>query len=165
MNAKEKQLEFIKGYLKPMLKSHGYKNYRQRWWLRRTDFFIIISLQNFSWNSKECVQFCFNMGIAVDRKQQPDYKPNEHDLQVYTREGAYLPNGVGNNRFRNNTGYIIDTLTELNDFIFDFKVDFEEIILPIFDRLNTIQDCLEYFDNIPFWTDRLKKAVAENNLS
>lgn len=52
MNAKEKQTEFIKGYLKPKLKDEGFGTSGQTWWKNKGDFFIVINLQNSQWNSK-----------------------------------------------------------------------------------------------------------------
>jgi len=52
MTAKEKQAEFIKNYLKPILKDHGYLVSGQTWWKDKGDFFNVINLQSYSWNSK-----------------------------------------------------------------------------------------------------------------
>ncbi|MBZ4033182.1 DUF4304 domain-containing protein [Flavobacterium sp. 17A] len=57
MNAKEKQLEFIKSYLKPTLKNLEYKTSGQTWWKDKGDFYTLINLQNFSWNTKDRVNF------------------------------------------------------------------------------------------------------------
>jgi hypothetical protein len=65
MTAKEKQPVFIKTYLKPTLKLRGYLTKGQTWWRDQGDFFIIINLQNFSFNTKDHVTFCFNIGIAL----------------------------------------------------------------------------------------------------
>jgi len=65
MTAKDKQTEFIKSYLKPTLKQNGYQTSGQTWWRNQVDFFIIINLQNYSWNDKDKVDFCFNIGIGL----------------------------------------------------------------------------------------------------
>src|SRR5690606_28661656 len=65
MTAKEKQAEFIKSYLKPTLKQNGYQTSAQTWWKDKGDFFNVINLQNYSWNSKDIVDFRFNIGIAL----------------------------------------------------------------------------------------------------
>lgn len=65
MTAKEKQTYFIKTYLKPTLKTFGYQMSGQTWWKDKGDFFTLINLQNFSWNSKDKVDFCFNIGVAL----------------------------------------------------------------------------------------------------
>lgn len=58
-------MEIIKTYLKPTLKQFGYQTSGQTWWKDNGDFFTLINLQNFSWNSKDSVDFCFNIGVAV----------------------------------------------------------------------------------------------------
>ena len=62
MTGKEKQKELIKNYLKPTLKDYGYKTSGQTWWKDKGEFFTLINLQNFSWNNKDNVDFCFNIG-------------------------------------------------------------------------------------------------------
>lgn len=165
MTAKEKQLVFIKETLKPMFKQKGYYTNGPTWWKDRGDFIVLVNLQNFSWNSKESVDFCFNIGIAITKKHSYPVKkkPNVHDLTVYLREGAYLPTERKTHQFLNSTGYSINSSTALTDFIIEFKIDFEEIILPQLEKLETLQNCLEYFKNVPFWYDQLKKAVAESD--
>ena len=65
---KDIQKEFIKSYLKPTLKEHGYKTSAQTWWKNMGDFFIVINLQNSSLNSKEELSFCLNIGVALTEK-------------------------------------------------------------------------------------------------
>ena len=65
MTAKEKQAYIIKIYLKPTLKTFGYQTSGQTWWKDKGDFFNFINLQNYSWNSKDSVDFRFNIGIAL----------------------------------------------------------------------------------------------------
>ena len=92
MTAKEKQTEIIKSYLKPTLKQLGYQTSGQTWWRDKGDFFTLINLQNFSWNSKDSVDFCFNIGIAVkatmtDKTKKATYS----DLTTHLDEGTFLP--------------------------------------------------------------------------
>ena len=65
MTAKEKQTLFIKTYLKTTLKTFGYQTSGQTWWKDKGDFYNVINLQNYSWNSKDSVDFRFNIGIAL----------------------------------------------------------------------------------------------------
>ncbi|MGJ7032559.1 DUF4304 domain-containing protein [Niabella hirudinis] len=68
MTAKDIQTDFIKTYLKPTLKEHGYKTSGQTWRKSMGDFFIVINLQNSRWNSKEELSFCLNIGVACGLK-------------------------------------------------------------------------------------------------
>ena len=166
MTAKEIQTQFIKTYLKATLKNFGYKTSGQTWWKDKGDFFTLINLQNFSWNSKDSVDFCFNIGIAIkatmtdtDKK-----KPTVHDLTVYLREGYYLPDNRQEYRFRNKTGYVLTEQADLNELITELKSDFENYILPTLDKLNSLQNCVDKFDGITFWGENLKIVIAENKL-
>ncbi|UMY65294.1 MULTISPECIES: DUF4304 domain-containing protein [unclassified Flavobacterium] len=166
MTAKEKQTQFIKTYLKPALKNFGYRTSGQTWWKEKGDFFTVINLQNFSWNSKDSVDFCFNIGVALKATMNDTEKkkPTVYDLTVYLRENSYLPDSRQEYKFKSKTGYVLTEQTDLNDFVAELKSDFENHILPTLDKLNTLQDCVDRFGNIAFWGDNLKKVITENKL-
>jgi len=166
MTAKEIQAEFIKTYLKPTLKNFGYQTSGQTWWKDKGNFFTLINLQNFSWNSKESIDFCFNIGVAIKAtmKLTDKKKPTVHDLTVYLREGFYLPDNRQEYKFKNKTGYILTNQTDLNEFTNELKSDFENYIIPFLNKLNSLQDCIDKFGDITFWGDNLKKVIAENKL-
>jgi hypothetical protein len=166
MTAKEKQANFIKTYLKPALKTFGYQTSGQTWWKDKGDFFTLINLQNFSWNSKDGVNFCFNMGVALKAtmKDTDKKKPTVHDLTVYLRESSYLPDSRQQYEFRTKTGYVLTEQAELIDFVTELASDFENHIMPTLDSLNSLQDCVDKFGDIIFWGENLKRVIQENKL-
>lgn len=90
--AKDIQTDFIKTYLKPTLKEHGFKTSGQTWWKSKGDFFLVINLQNSQWNSKEELSFCLNIGVALTEKlaDKEKKKATYVDLATQVREDAYL---------------------------------------------------------------------------
>jgi hypothetical protein len=166
MTAKEIQAEFIKTYIKPTLKKFGYQTSGQTWWKDKGDFFTLLNLQNFSWNSKDSVNFCFNIGVALKAtmKDADKKKPTVHDLTVYLREGFYLPDNRQEYKFKNKTGYILTNQTDFGEFTIELKSDFENHIIPFLDDLNSLQDCTDKFGDVTFWGDNLKKVISENKL-
>lgn len=167
MTAKEQQAEFIKAYLKPTLKQHGYQTTRQTWWKNQGDFFIIIHLQNFSWNSKDSVDFCFNIGIGATAtlidpaKRKAEY----NDLTIHVREGFYLPESRKQHKYRQNNGYAIKSDADPEDFKKEMGHDFENEILPRLAGLKTLKDCLNYYESVTSGVNYLRRVMAENNLS
>jgi hypothetical protein len=164
MNAKEKQTAFIKAYLKPTLKQFGYSTNSQTWWKTRDDFHIVINLQNFSWNSKDEVNFSFNIGIALKATTKDNSKPSYHDLNILMGQNGYLPIDRFVHDYHNKTGYIIKTGSDLANLINEFKIDFEQNILPALDGLNTLEDCINYYQTIPFWGERLRQQITDLGL-
>jgi hypothetical protein len=156
--AKEKQALLIKSYLKPVLKDFGYLTSGQTWWRDKGEFFIIINLQNFSWNTKNDVNFCFNIGIALKSVMKDiSKKPAYSDLTIMLRQGGYLSDIRNTNTYKNKNGYVINQDTDIDDFTKELKIDFEKEILLQLNKLKTINDCVDYYGNFPFWGDRLKE--------
>ncbi len=166
MTAKEKQFEVIKSYLKPTLRSWGYKTSGQNWWKEKSDLYIVIKLQNFSWNTKDKVDFCFNTGItfkAQHEKTQHKF-PGQYNLAVHLRSGFFLPENRKTDTFQNGNGYHLSDQTNLDNFIQEMKLDFEEYILPYLEKINTIDDSLAAFGELPFWGENMKRILTESGL-
>jgi hypothetical protein len=166
MTGKEKQTDFLKVYLKPTLKTYGYLNKGQTWWEDKGDFFTLINLQNFSWNNKDSVDFCFNIGIVLKATMKDTEKkiPSVHDLTVHLRAGFFLPSDRQEYKFKNKAGYTITTVTDLVNFIAEIKSDFETHILRYLSNLKSLEDCIRCFGEVSFWGANLKRVVEENNL-
>jgi hypothetical protein len=148
MTAKEKQTEFIKPYLKLTLKQNGYQTSGQTWWKDKSDFFSIINLQNYSWNSKECVDFRFIIGIALKAtvKDEQKKKATYNGLTTHLDEGTFFPD----RKIGNNQGYSITDNTNFNKFIVAMKTDFETYILPGLEEPKTLADCIKFYGQFPF---------------
>ncbi|MGL2967242.1 DUF4304 domain-containing protein [Flavobacterium sp. XGLA_31] len=164
MTAKEIQTKIVKEYLKPRLKSLGYLTSGQNWWKDNGDFFMIIQLQNFSWNSQNKVDFCFNIGISIKAVLENLKKPTAQKMTVHTREGSYLPQSRVEYKYHNKTGYCLTDDVDENKFLNEIVIDFEEHILPELEKIKTIKDCLEKYGEMVFFGDYLKKVLVENNL-
>jgi len=165
MTAKDKQQEFIKAYLKPKLKEWGYQTSGQTWWKDKGDFFNVISLQNYSWNSKDSVDFRFNIGIALKAtlKDERKKKATYSDLTVHLDEGTFLPDRI-NRKFGDNQGYSITDKTDLKEFLDALKADFETYILPGLEKPKSLEDCISYYGQFSFWGENLRRVIKEYNL-
>jgi len=168
MNAKEIQSEFIKTYLKPTLKSYGYQTSGQTWWKYMGDFFIIINLQNSQGNSKEKISFCFNIGIALTEyiKDPNKKKATYFDILTYTREETYLSESRKKSKYRKDgwLGYLMTENTDLDDFISELKIDFEDEILVILEKFKTLKDCVEFYGGMKVWGKILKEQIEKIGL-
>jgi hypothetical protein len=168
MTAKDIQIEFIRVYLKPTLKEHGYKTSGRNWWKNMGDFFIKINLQNSQYNSKEELSFCLNIGVALTEKlaDKEKKKATHFDKATHLREDAYLTQERQQIKKEKGgwLGYKITERTNLNDFIADFKIDLENNILSQLNQLKTLKDCVVFYENFVFWGDNLKKQIKECGL-
>ena len=165
MTAKDKQTDFIKFFLKPTLKEWGYQTSGLTWWKDKGEFFNVINLQNYSCNTKENVDFRFNIGVALKAtvKDEKKRKATYHDLSVHLDEGAFLPDRK-NRKFGNNQGYSITGATDLKEFTESLKTDFESYILPELEKINSLEECLIFYGQFEFWGERLKNDIEKHNL-
>ncbi|NCD70584.1 DUF4304 domain-containing protein [Mucilaginibacter sp. R11] len=164
LTAKEKQNTFIKTYFKPILKQHGYLTNGQTWWKSRDELVTFINLQNFSWNTKNDVHFCFNIAIALNPNVKNHSKPSFFDSSIQLREKSFLTEIRKSQFHRNKTGYHILPSTPLEDFINEMRTDFEQHVLPTLEQLDTSSKCVTFFEGLDFWGDRFKNAVREAGL-
>ncbi|WP_149275079.1 DUF4304 domain-containing protein [Pareuzebyella sediminis] len=162
MTAKDKQREFIKAVLKPKLKEWGYQTSGQTWWQDKGEFFNVINLQNYSWNSIDSLNFRFNIGIALKAtlKDEKKMKATYNDLTVHLDEGAFLPDRK-QRKFGDNQGYSITDNTNLDEFNDSLVFDLEEYILTELDKPKTIHDCIEFYGKFTFWGEHLKRQIKE----
>ena len=165
MNAKEKQTEFIKLYLKPFLKNRDYKNSNQTWWKDRGDFYNVINLQNFSWNTKDKIDFRFNLGIALKAtlKDTTLKKVTHFDCVTHLGDGAFLPDSK-NRKFGSNLGYEIKSETHLDDFVISFFNDFSNYVLPKFEEPSNIKELIDFYKQFEFLGNQLEKQIEINKL-
>ena len=165
MNAKEKQTKFIKLHLKPFLKSRDYKNSNQTWWKDRGDFYNVINLQNFSWNSKDKIDFIFNLGIALKAtlKDRTLKKVTHFDCVTHLGDVAFLPDSK-NRRFGSNLGYEIKSETDLDDFMISFFNDFSNYVLPKFEEPSNLKELIVFYKRFEFWGTQLEKQIEINKL-
>ncbi|MBP6577598.1 MAG: DUF4304 domain-containing protein [Chryseobacterium sp.] len=165
MNAKEKQTKFIKLHLKPFLKSRDYKNSNQTWWKDRGDFYNVINLQNFSWNSKDKIDFIFNLGIALKAtlKDRTLKKVTHFDCVTHLGDVAFLPDSK-NRRFGSNLGYEIKSETDLDDFMISFFNDFSNYVLPKFEEPSNLKELIDFYKRFEFWGTQLEKQIEINKL-
>lgn len=168
MTAKEIQIEFIKTYLKPTLRQHGYKTSGQTWWKNMGDFFIVINLQNSQWNSKEELSFCLNIGVALTEElaDKEKKKATYFDLATQVRENAFL---AEERRQAKETqggwlGYKIANTTNVTEFVSNFKIDLENNILKTLDSFKTLSDCIRFFEKFGIGGEYLKKRIEECGL-
>lgn len=165
MDAQEKRIEFIKFHLKPFLKNRGFKNSNQTWWKDRGDFYNVINFQNYSWNTKDKVDFRLNLGIALKAtvKDKTLKKISHFDSVTHLDEGYFLPDR-NNRKFGNGHGYTIKADTNLDNFIISFFDDFENFVLPNFEKPQNLYELIDYYKKYEFWGKQLEKLIRKNKL-
>ncbi|QEM02262.1 DUF4304 domain-containing protein [Mucilaginibacter rubeus] len=156
-SGKEKQLTFIRDSLKPLLKAEGYKTAGNKWWKFNGSFFNFIELQNFSWNSMNSVDFCFNFTTGLTTDIKNGNKPTIHDGIPHIRESYFEVKK--NEYWKGANGYHIDDITDLDRFTKQIIADFELLILPKFNSLTNKESIVDFYSD-EFWAPRIKQSLA-----
>lgn len=157
ITAKEKQLIFVKDSLNPLLKAAGYKTIGNKWWKKHEPCFNLIELQNFSWSSRNSVDFCFNFTTGYIIDVTNSQKPTIHDGIPYVRENYF--GVIQNDYWRGANSYHIDNNTDLGKFTEQVLNDFKLLILPKFNLLTNKHSIVSfYFDE--FWGPRVKQSLT-----
>jgi len=158
MTAKEKQSVLVRETLKPLLKAEGYKTTGNKWWRIDEPFFNFIELQNFSWNSRNSVDFCFNFTTGLTSDIKNIAKPTIHDGIPYVRENYF---GVTKHIYwKGNNGYHIDDNTDLVGLTVAVLNDFNSHILPKLNLLNN-ENAITAFYSDKFWAPRVKQSLEQ----
>ena len=160
------QKEFIKSFLKPLLKQKNFQTSGETWWRDQGHFFTVLNLQSSTWNDKNHIHFFFNTGIALKQtlKDPQKKKAGYFDLTVFVRENFYLPENRKTHKYRDPGGYNIKEDTDLADFIREFQRDFEVDIIPKLDNLINLKECIMLYQDVILYGDNLKQYIKENNL-
>jgi len=166
MIAKEIQKEFLRSYLKPLLKKKNFQTSGQTWWRDQGYFFIVLNLQSSAWNDKNHIHFFFNIGIALKQtlKDPQKKRAGYFDLTVFVREDFYLSENRKSHKYRDPGGYNLKEETDLTDFIREFQKDFDGEIMPKLDSLINLKECITLYQDVILYGDNLKQYIRENNV-
>ncbi len=94
-------------------------------------------------------------------------KATYDDLSAQIRDGELLPENRKKHTYREESyfGYLITNDTDLSDFTKEVSIDVEELILPKLQRLNSLSDCINFFEPFGYWGYNLKMKVEELQLA
>ncbi|BCN30874.1 hypothetical protein [Anaeromicropila herbilytica] len=183
MTTKEKRDIVVKDVIKPLMKQAGYRCYRNTWYSKRIDCYVIMHLQNSMRNMDE-TGFCFWFNIDVISVDEID---NIDDVKKWTSslsmvyERVFLTNDGLMHECHDSRGYIIDKCrdnlpvdTDIEDFSVYIRDDFNNYILPKLKLINTSNDWLKMKENmrnntgkknrlILYFTIANKLAIADSN--
>lgn len=150
----------------PLMKTSGFYHEQDTWWRSLHDFTLVLSLQKYWWSSDDNIDFRINLGLMLPSNQKNPYKkPEINELAVCVSQDSYLPEDIQFHKYKNSIGYSIKTEDDLKEFMTVIKRDIELYILPQLLDQKSLEDCIDFYKNIPFWNQRLQKLVAEHQIN
>ncbi len=167
MNAKEFQTKIIKEIIKPLFKEYGYGTKGNNFFKKQNNIVKAISIQNFSWNTKEDLEFCFVFGFYFFKNVNDEIPQNisahKSDFNLI-REPSFLPECRVKGKYRERFQYHIDLNTNYDEFLDLLIKDFKDYIFPKFEAINNINNCVEYFKDIKVFHDILTHILSKKEL-
>lgn len=149
--------------LQPLLLDAGFENEGDIWWKSFEEFSLVLTMQKYWWSTEDKVDFRINLGLMIPPiKASSKKRPEITELAVCVSQDCYLPEEIQFHRYKNSIGYCIKNEDDASEFLNLIRRDFEGYILPQLLEQKTLQDCIDFYKNIPFWNQRLDRFIQEN---
>ncbi|WP_127844539.1 DUF4304 domain-containing protein [Psychroflexus aestuariivivens] len=162
MIAINQQLKIREEVLNPLLKAAGFSNDGEMWWKSYDEFSLVLNIQNYWWSTDDQVDFRINLGLMIPPiKNAIEQKPELTDLAVCVSQDCFMKENRQFHKFKNSIGYTIKTTDDYQDVSEFIKKDLIEEILPKFFSQNTLEKCINFYKEVPFWNNRLERLILE----
>ncbi|WP_019037627.1 DUF4304 domain-containing protein [Psychroflexus tropicus] len=149
--------------LKPLMLKVGFHNDDDIWWKSTADFSLVLTLQKYWWSSEDKVDFRINLGLMIPPIQKnSSERPEITELAVCVSQDCYLPEELQFHKFKNSIGYCIKTGDNFEQFIDMIKRDFEDYMIPQLIQQKSLEDCVDFYKDVPFWNQRLDRFIQEH---
>lgn len=149
--------------LLPLMHEAGFSNDGEIWWKSTEEFSLVLTIQKYWWSTDDKIDFRTNLGLMIPPiKSSSRKRPEITELAVCVSQDCYLPEDIQFHKFKNSIGYSIKNEDHTDDFLNLIKRDFENFIIPQLMQQETLQDCVEFYKDIPFWNQRLDRFIQEH---
>lgn len=149
--------------LKPNMLEAGFNNDGEIWWKSSEEFSLVLTLQKYWWSTDDKIDFRINLGMMIPPiKSSSRKRPEITELAVCVSQDCYLPEELQFHRFKNSIGYSLTNEDNSEEFLKLITRDFEDYIIPQLLKQETLQDCVEFYKDVPFWNQRLDRFIQEH---
>ncbi|SDG50838.1 DUF4304 domain-containing protein [Psychroflexus sediminis] len=149
--------------LKPLMLEANFKNDGEIWWKSEEDFSLVLTLQKYWWSTEDKIDFRINLGLMIPPIKHSNIKrPEITELAVCVSQDCYLPEDIQFHKFKNSIGYCIKNDDNDEEFLNLIQRDFEKYIIPQLIRQESLEDCVEFYKDVPFWNQRLDRFIQEH---
>ncbi|NEV94675.1 DUF4304 domain-containing protein [Psychroflexus sp. YR1-1] len=149
--------------LKPLMFKANFKNDGEIWWKSSEEFSLVLTVQKYWWSTEDKIDFRINLGLMIPPITKSDKKrPEITELAVCVSQDCYLPEELQFHKFKNSIGYCIKTGDNTEEFLNLIKRDFETFIIPQLIEQKTLEDCVDFYKDVPFWNQRLDRFIQEH---
>lgn len=132
--------QIIKDTIAPLLKAKGFKKRGNNFAKILSDFAWVVNIQNSKWNTKEELEFTFNMGIFTDKLVGTFYEIEPP--QFPTEKYSVLRLRITDLKGIPDEWYKLDLTTDVEEIKLEIQNDIEMVIFPHFEQFQTIEDLI-----------------------
>lgn len=149
--------------LQPLMLEAGFENDGEIWWKSREEFSLVLTLQKYWWSTDDKIDFRINLGLMIPPiKASSRKRPEITELAVCVSQDCYLPENIQFHRYKNSIGYCITNEENVDEFLNLIKRDFKNHIIPQLLQQKTLDDCVDFYKEVPFWNQRLDRFIQEH---
>ena len=149
--------------LTPLLKDAGFNNEGDIWWKSTEEFSLVLTLQNYWWSTDDKIDFRINLGLMIPPIHKKSKKrPEITELAVCVSQDCYLPESIQFHKYKNSIGYCIKNGDNTKEFLELIQRDFTDFIMPQLLKQETLENCVDFYKNVPFWNQRLNRFIEEH---
>ena len=140
MSMQNELKQLIKESISPLFKAKGFKKRGNNFAKAFSDFAFVVNIQNSKWNTKEEVEFTFNIGIFTDKLFGTFYEvePPKFPTEMY----SVLRLRIAELKGIQDEWYKLHLTTDLNEIKRVIQNDIENVIFPHFEQFQTIEDVI-----------------------
>jgi hypothetical protein len=132
--------QIIKDIIDPQFIENGFKKKRNNFGKIFPDFAWVVNIQFSKWNTKEHLEFTFNIGISIDKLYGPYYWREKPKFPIEVESVLrYRISELIN--IRNDPWYVLNENTSVEELKSEIKRDIK-VIFSHFERFQTIEDII-----------------------
>lgn len=151
--------------LSPLMLETGFDKSGEIWWKSREEFSLVLTLQKYWWSTDDKIDFRINLGLMIPPiKATSTQRIEITELAVCVCQDCYLPDEIQFHTYKNRIGYSLSSKDNADEFLKLISRDFKTYILPQLIQQETLEDCVEFYKDAPFWSQRLDICIQEHRL-
>lgn len=143
IKGQDKLEKIIKDTISPIFKSNSFKKQGRNYYKPMKDFGLAFNVQSSQHNWDNHVSFTANLGVFIPSAYKLNRGGNEETPRFPKTYDCFNPIRIGSLISGSDTWYLITENTNIDEINSRIMQDFEEFVMPFFNRFKCIDDVIK----------------------